>query len=265
MFIIFKGDLFVLVFSLTDMRSYIQVKQLCEEIRELKKAKNEKQCTSNILIFGNKLDQVIENRVKNKGPLQQRCVDSIDAQSFAATFKSCYYSEISCKTLWGITGGFMNLLENSSLPMEILPTKHRRLSLEEMSSNKRRARTSKTRVGRVQIDSQSVNSSGDENTKPKYSSKIGADGNNSFKKSFKKMGFRRQLEEARGKVLLNSRRPSIRSEMKLLEIKSDKKSGNVQFSLQTRLTKSQKKIQNSKESNLSSSFFSRIVRCFKKS
>lgn len=42
------------------------------------------------------------------------------------------------------------------------------------------------------------------------------------KKSFRKMTFRPKLVEACGTVMLNARRPSIRSELKMLNTKTDK-------------------------------------------
>ncbi len=246
---IFIGDLFVLVFSLTTSSSWIQVKQLCEEIKELKKSKsNEKH--SSVLLLGNKLDQVTENRNK-KTTVQHRCVDPIDAQNFASGFKSCFYSEISCKTLWGITNAFQSFLESSVLPVEILPSKHRRLSFDTSFERPKTRAGYKVRLvnGQIAHQSQIVNNEAGSDTelnKPnQYNNNINNSSNNnanspiehsnnSFKKSFKKMAFRRQLGEACGKVLVNSRRPSIRSEMKLYEIKSDKKSMCRQYSLRNR-------------------------------
>lgn len=212
----------MLVFSLTDINSYIQVKTLCEEIKELKKTKNldKKVLSTNILILGNKLDQVMDARNK-KVQLQTRCIDPIDAQNFALTYKSCFYSEISCKTDWGVSTAFHDFFEKCHFPIELLPTKHRRLDFDENFDQKpffTRGYFSKSRVNHVSRD---VTNKTDGEAKSKRPlSRHGVE-NSSLRKSFKKLTFQKQFNESYGKVLVNFRRPSIRSEMKLCELKAD--------------------------------------------
>ncbi len=257
------------------MRSWTQVKQLCKEIKELKKSKgNEKH--SSVLLLGNKLDLVTENRIK-KTILQHRCVDPIDAQNFAAGFKACSYSEISCKTLWGITSAFQSFFESSVLPVEVLPSKHRRLSFEASFDRPRNKTGYKGRLrnGQISNQTQAVNNESSSDTDLTYQNtntyikntvSNNTNGfnrpNNSFKKSFKKMAFRRQLGEACGKTIVNSRRPSIRAEMKLYEMKSDKKSSSGQYRMSIR---GEKKEESKCEKSLIQNFCFPFLRIFQKS
>lgn len=212
----------MLVFSLTDVNSYIQVKTLCEEIKDLKKTKNpdKKALTTNILILGNKLDQVMDARNK-KVPLQTRCIDPIDAQNFALTYKSCYYSEVSCKTDWGTSTAFHDFFEKCQLPIELLPTKHRRLDFDENFDQK--PHFTRGYFGKTRINNSNRDVANKPNGSPRGKRPLSRHGleNSSFRKSFKKLAFHKQFNESYGKVLVNFRRPSIRSEMKLCEMKSD--------------------------------------------
>ncbi len=111
---IMTGDLFILVFSLDDIDSYIQMKQLLKIIFELKRSK-----TIPILIIGNKLDCLIEKKIIS------RCFDQNEMQQFLSSYKSCVYSEVSCKNLIGIDLAFQKLFDISNLPKEMSPSKHK--------------------------------------------------------------------------------------------------------------------------------------------
>ncbi|CAF0979821.1 unnamed protein product [Brachionus calyciflorus] len=229
------GDLFVLVFSIDDIDSYLQVKQLTELIVELKKSKqDQRNSTVPILILANKLDYLLESRIT------QRCVDSSDTQQFVSSFKSCLYSEISCKTSFGLDNGFEKLFNLANLPIEMIPSKHRRVSLNLDLTKPQFSRQLCTQQSsdpfvinnqthdikknhKITNDSNSfVTGNGNSS-----SNSIQVDREGSFKstakKSFRKMTFRKHLTEACGTVWLNARRPSIRAELKLLQVKSNGK------------------------------------------
>jgi dexamethasone-induced Ras-related protein 1 len=95
---IMTGDIFVLVFSIDDVDSYVQVKQLCELIKDLKKTKQDKNnsVSASILILGNKLDYLLENKITN------RPFEPVELQQFALSNKASYYYEVSCKNLHGL-------------------------------------------------------------------------------------------------------------------------------------------------------------------
>lgn len=282
------GDLFVLVFSLDDIDSYFQVKQLCELIIKLKKNKQDSKNSNNnlnipILILGNKLDYLLENKIA------ARCVDLNETQQFASQFK-CLYSEISCKNKIGLDSAFERFFTQATLPVEMIPSKHRRVSLNldltkpqftkqsiqhqcsspggpnsssanagaegrgsfklggKGSSFKRQNRSAQNN-NNLTIANTSGNSNSFSNLSatPSFgnsrepsahngetastitfaSNTLNVEREGSFKmsakKSFRKMTFRRQLTEAYGTVWLNARRPSIRAELKLLQVKTNGK------------------------------------------
>jgi small GTP-binding protein len=111
---IMTGDLFILVFSVDDIDSYIQMKQLLRLIFELKRSKK-----IPILIIGNKLDCLIDKKIPG------RCVDISEMHHFFSVYKSCIYSEISCRTGTGIDSAFQKFFDMSNLPKEISPSKHK--------------------------------------------------------------------------------------------------------------------------------------------
>jgi small GTP-binding protein len=217
---IMTGDIFVLVFSIDDVDSYVQVKQLCELIRELKKTKQDGKNSMNVpvLVLANKLDNMLENRQLTRGfdttELQQQIV---------VTNKSCVFYEVSCKSLIGLDSAFEIFFNQANLPVEMTPARHRRVSLNldltkpqfvKHSANEPQA----TAVGargtiNRQVSGTGSGASGGDNL-------LGVERRGSQKKSFRKMTFRKQLNEACGAVWLNARRPSIRAELKLLQLKN---------------------------------------------
>jgi small GTP-binding protein len=92
---IMLGDLFIVVFSIDDIDSYTQMKKICEQIIEIKKLKQNSKVNSPILVVGNKLDLLYDNRIKS------RCFNSVDFEKFLSTFKSTFYHETSCKNSIG--------------------------------------------------------------------------------------------------------------------------------------------------------------------
>ena len=99
------GDIFILVFSLDDLKSFFQIKQILKMIFELKRSK-----ILPILIIANKLDVLVDKKI------QHRCVDLDEIQSLLQVYKSCVYSEISCKNLLGLELAFQKMLAISNLP-----------------------------------------------------------------------------------------------------------------------------------------------------
>ena len=208
---IMTGDIFVLVFSIDDVDSYVQVRQLCELIRELKKTKQDSKNSMNVpvLVLANKLDVMLENRQVTRGfdltELQQQIV---------ATNKSCVFYEVSCKSLIGLDSAFELFFQQANLPVEMTPARHRRVSLnldltkpqfvkhpEPIGMSARGGGTGSAAVG----------GGGGQH--------LGVERRGSGKKNFR-MTFRKQLSEACGAVWLNARRPSIRAELKLLQLKN---------------------------------------------
>lgn len=231
----FQGDLFVIVFSIDDIDSYLQVKQLCELIIELKKTKQDsKHHNTNvpILIIGNKLDYLLENKIL------QRCVDLSEMQQFASSLKSSIFCEISCKNLMGLDNAFEKLFTQANLPVEMIPSKHRRISLNLDLSKPQNGRclqplngladsafTAFTNISGNPVKNNSLRFQKDSPTNhSNHLSTVEREGSFKLqaKKSFRKMTFRRQLTEACGAVWINARRPSIKSELKLLQVKSNR-------------------------------------------
>ena len=170
--------------------------------------------------------------------------------------------------MWGLTNAFHNFLDKSNLPLEILPTKHRRLSFERSFNFRHEKTRDKKSMHKLRLPQ--VNELGNNHSsitdvpsiaEIKTSNKLEIDDN---REGFKKMAFRRQLSEACGKILTNSRRPSIRSEMKLLEMKSDKKTKTGQYSFKNRMAK---KISNPDQykKNKFQLFISGVIKLFQKS
>lgn len=221
---IMSGDLFILPFSLDDIDSYNQVKHLCQEIREIKKTKHDKY-NYPILILGNKLDWISDG-IKN------RCVDTNYIEQFASTVKSCIYGEVSCKTSKGLEDTFTRIFTLTSIPIEMLPSKHRRVYLKfdiskpthNLNSNEIGEEIRETsRFSRFKpLNETSLESTG-------FSSN-NFEREGSFKshamKNIKRMTFRRTLNDARGVTQFNARRPSIQTELNLLQIKSKSKNQN---------------------------------------
>ena len=233
--------MFVLVFSIEDIDSYVQIKQLCEQIRELKKNKHESRNNNSnvpILIVCNKLDLLLDNKINN------RCVNLTDAQQFASSLKSCIYSEVSCKNRIGMDSAFEKLFIQANLPIEMLPSKHRRVSLNlDLTKPQFTKQSFQPQMSNPSEGNGSSSPNGVMNEKLKYLNKdenltlagkkesnftknsLCVESEGSFKvsakKSFRKMTFRRPLTEACGAVWLNARRPSIRAELKLLQLKTN--------------------------------------------
>lgn len=224
-----SGDLFVLPFSLDDIDSYNQVKHLCQEIRDIKKSKQDYRKTSYpILILGNKLDCIAEQSAKT------RCIDSSFIEQFASTVKSCTYSEASCKTSKGLEEAFQKIFTLATIPSEMLPNKHRRVYLNfdiskpsSSSSEMNDERTESKYSNRFKSAkyANDPNSNSFETTTNGTSTNFEREG--SFKKStmknIKRMTFRRTLNDAKGVTQFNARRPSIQTELNLLQNKSKSK------------------------------------------
>jgi hypothetical protein len=286
----FKGDLFVLVFNLDDIDSYMQMKKLCEQIMEIKKQKNHAKIYIPILIIGNKLDYILDNKIKN------RCYNSADFEKFLTTIKTACYNETSCKNNIGLDRAFEKYFFQSNLPIEMIPSKHRKVSLnldltkplfpknskndEENCNNnsdnnnnnsQRSIRSKNTSFKRkkdsagIQSENNSINSTSnvsanDQTLQPKSSFK------NYARKSLRKMTFRRHLSEACGAVWLNARRPSIRAELNLLKIKTNlnihlpmkKKNTDGSITTSTTTNSTSKSNTNKKDSNL----FGRFLKLF---
>ncbi len=206
---IMSGDVFILPFSLDDIDSYNQVKNLCQEIREIKKV-NRKKRNFPILILGNKLDTLKENRT--------RCVDVATVELFAAAMKYCIYADVSCRSQRGIEDAFQKLFTTFSIPIELLPTKHRRIYLNpeqtktsHLSSHDTMRPVGETRSNRLMAFKEAHNN--------RFETREG-----SFKKmtkNIKRMTFRRTFNDARGVAYFNVRRPSIQTELKNLQKKSN--------------------------------------------
>lgn len=118
-----------MVFSLDNVESYTQVKSLLQLIVELKKPsskpENGRHSTS-VLVVGNKLDLLMENKIAS------RCVELGDIQQMVASTagpKTAVYTEISALNAMGIETAFERLFSLASLPLEMLPQRHRTVDL----------------------------------------------------------------------------------------------------------------------------------------
>ena len=72
---------------------------------EIKKLKQHSKVNSPILVIGNKLDLLYDNKIKS------RCFNSVDFEKFLSTFKSTFYHETSCKNSIG-NGNLLNINVN---------------------------------------------------------------------------------------------------------------------------------------------------------
>jgi small GTP-binding protein len=217
---IMTGDIFVLVFSIDDVDSYVQVKQLCELIKELKKSKQDAKSSMNVpvLVLANKLDYLTDKRAARRG------YDSAELQQqILAANKSCVFYEVSCKHLIGLDLAFEALFNQASLPVEMTPARHRRVSLNLDLTRPQFVRYSEPTVTSPKVGNK-TNDAGSHSPNPGGGgggpALLGVEPHGKSKRSFRKMTFRRQLSEACGAVWLNARRPSIRAELKLLQLKN---------------------------------------------
>ena len=219
------GDIFIVVFSLDDIDSFVKMKNTCEQIVEIKKLKHHTKINVPILIIGNKLDLLYENRIKS------RCFNSVDFDKFISTLKNIYYHETSCKFTIGLEKAFEDIFYQSFLPIEMVPSKHRRISFN------------------LDLTKPLFDNDFDLNKMPTINSIDDISPRSSFKqyarKSIRKMTFKKNSSEPCGTVWLNARRPSIRAELNLLQIKQ---------SLKINLPKKNKNDQNN--NNLLTSFLS---------
>ena len=205
---IMSGDIFILPFSLDDIDSYNQVKNLCQEIHEIKKV-NRKKNNFPILILGNKLDILKESRT--------RCVDLATVELFASTMKHCIYADISCRTQRGIEDAFQKLFTSYSMPIELLPTKHRRIYLNpEQTKSSHLAFETVRPVGETRSNRKMAFKEAHNN---RFETREGSI--KKMTKNIKRMTFRRTLNDARGVAYFNVRRPSIQTELKNLQKKSN--------------------------------------------
>lgn len=222
---IMSGDIFILPFSLDDIDSYNQVKHLCQEIRDIKKTKHDKQIYP-ILILGNKTDQITDGS-------KNRCVDTSYIEQFASTVKSCIYGEVSCKTSKGLEDAFTKIFTLACMPNEMLPNKHRRVYLN-FDLNKPTSNLSEIGEEPRELSSRYSSRLKQINENASFEGNNGSSSNfereGSFKshamKNIKRMTFRRTLNDARAVAQFNARRPSIQTELNLLQIKSKSKNLN---------------------------------------
>ena len=220
----------MLVFDINDVDSYVQVRQLCDMVRELKKTKIDSKNSNSvpILILGNKLDILLESKMnKNRSP------DSVEMQQITSSNKSCVFYEVSCKSLIGLDVAFEDFFHQANLPVEMIPSKHRRVSLNldltkpQFVGHSSQQTVSSTKQKINEANSCLASTAGGACSGVSFGGKESAadverqgSGKSSAKRSFRKMTFRKHLTEAYGAVWLNARRPSIRAELKLLQLKN---------------------------------------------
>lgn len=111
---IMLGDLFIVVFSIDDIDSYSQMKKVCEQIIEIKKLKQHAKVNVPILVIGNKLDLLCDNKIKS------RCFNTTDFEKFISNFKNAFYHETSCKSVIGVERAFEKLFFQAYLPIEMV-------------------------------------------------------------------------------------------------------------------------------------------------
>lgn len=205
------GDLFILLFSLDDLNSYQRMKQIAKQIIETKqqtKSKSSKYIP--ILILGNKLDYMTNNKITKK------CVETSEVEKFLSSIKSSLYFEISCKETVGLENAFERFLHQWGLPIEMCPRKHIELdsSLDLMKQPFGRDDTKRS--------SKTMEPTQDDECNFKRSGSF----KQAARKSFRRIGLRKYSEPC-GAIMVNVRRPSIKTEMRMLELKTDKFSNIV--------------------------------------
>lgn len=207
---IMSGDVFVLPFSLDDIDSFNQVKNLCQEIRELKKVN--RKTNFPILILGNKLDTIKDSKT--------RCVDAATIELLLSSMKSCIYAETSCRTTRGLDEAFQKVFTMASMPIEMLPAKHRRilLNFEQSKSSHLPVPVGEIRTNRLMAFKESHGN----NTNNNISLEPPSEGSQKSA-SKKRLTFRRNLMDARGVAHFNVRRPSIQTELNNLQKKTNVK------------------------------------------
>ena len=210
---LYAGDLFILVYSIDSQESFEGVKRVLIEIYEAKGQRSGigvpaaragsavdsatgigaselplirrprgKQC-SPVVVVGNKCDREL-HRVVTPGELQD----------LVATLPQCVGLESSAKKNFNIEEIFVQLFVLARLPAEMSPSQHRRVPITYVGGG-----SAKIKKG-VSLDGE-----------PAASSRPGRVGTSLL---------RRQMSDACGAVAPNVRRPSIRTDLLLLQTRS---------------------------------------------
>ena len=174
--------MFILVYSIDNQESFEQVKRLQEQVWECKgQSKSDKQ--SGIRSHSKKKPDVPMIIVGNKCDKEKSRVIGMDElQSLTEGVNCCDYVEASAKKNINIEEIFMKLFVQANLPQEMSPSLHRRVQPNYVGQAK---------------------------------SKDNAQGS-SFRRT---MTIRRRMSDACGAVAPNARRPSIRTDLLILQTK----------------------------------------------
>jgi small GTP-binding protein len=128
---------FVLVYSITDYNSFLEVKQLWEQIKELRANYQELPCT----IIGNKMDQEEERRVP-----EDEIMDWVRTESMESA-----HIQVSAKENRDIVNIFQKLLEQANIPnlRKLEPILKRRLSVNTNLMNAQRQKLKEQEESRI--------------------------------------------------------------------------------------------------------------------
>lgn len=127
-----------MVFSLDNVDSYTQVRNLLQLIVELKKPTCKQESKGSnytssvpILVVGNKLDMFMESS-STSSSTSRRCAELGDIQHMVAATagpRTAVYAEISALQSMGIETAFERLFGIASLPLDMLPMRHRTIDM----------------------------------------------------------------------------------------------------------------------------------------
>ncbi|KAG2455809.1 RASD1 protein, partial [Polypterus senegalus] len=119
---ILTGDVFILVFSLDNKDSFVEVQRLKQQIFETKsclKSKTKENVDVPLVICGNKLDRDFYREVQRD-----------EIEQLVAGDRSCAYFEISAKRNSNVDLMFQTLFTMAKLPYEMSPDLHRKVSVQ---------------------------------------------------------------------------------------------------------------------------------------
>ncbi|CAH1273109.1 RASD2 [Branchiostoma lanceolatum] len=118
-----RSDLFILVYSVDNYESYMEVMRLREQILESKASCKTRTAAPPMIIAGNKADR----------PETEREVLYDEVAKWVSTVKKCAFLETSAKKNGNINELFQTLFELAKLPPEMSPSLHRRVSIGDQA------------------------------------------------------------------------------------------------------------------------------------
>ncbi|KAG7256691.1 hypothetical protein CRUP_011290 [Coryphaenoides rupestris] len=150
---ILTGDVFILVFSLDNRESFLEVQRLKRQIHEIKsclKNKTKETVDAPVVICGNKCDRDFDREVQDEEIEQQLGLGAAAAAAAGGEDASpCAYFEISAKRNTNVDQMFQTLFTMAKLPDEMSPDRHRKVALQycELVLHRKAVKSKKVKDG----------------------------------------------------------------------------------------------------------------------